>query len=76
MIRHLYVSTVDSKGRPHSYKIRDDEPLPEREEVVDLKVAGQVGMRDLVRPEQQEALRAMFGGTNAKQRRRSRRAPA
>lgn len=75
MIRHLYVSTVDSNGRQHSYKIRDDEALPEHEEVTDLRVAGMVSMRDLVRPEQQAALRAMFR-TNAKQRRWSRRAPA
>ena len=74
MIRHLYVSTVDRKGR-HSYKIRDDEPLPVGEEIVEVKAAGMVPMRDLMRPEQQAALRALFS-TNAKERRRGSRAPA
>lgn len=60
MFHYFYMSTVDKKKKQHNYKLPVGEAAPDREEIVDLRVAGQASIVDLVDPAQLAALRRAF----------------
>lgn len=73
MFRSFYAVTKDRKGGIHQYRLTASEGVPRGEEIVDLKVAGQCGMDELLSNEEVEKMYAVAAvrGKPAKRRKRA-----
>lgn len=51
MFRSYYAVTKDRKGGIHQFRLTASEGVPRGQEIIDLKVAGQFGMDEMVSKE-------------------------